>query len=37
MSGFCFLAPIEAASFCGAVRHKTYSGKREIATNYILN
>jgi hypothetical protein len=27
-----FLAPIAAASFCGAQRNKRYSGKREIAT-----
>ncbi len=26
-----FIAPIEAASFCGASRSKRYSGKREIA------
>jgi len=26
---FGCLAPIAAASFCGGVRHKKYSGKRE--------
>lgn len=26
-----FIAPIEAASFCGAKRNKRYSGKRETA------
>jgi hypothetical protein len=31
------LAPIEAASSCGGVRHKRYSDKREIALNKITN
>jgi hypothetical protein len=30
------LALIEAASFCGGVRHKRYSGEQEIASNYSL-
>ena len=28
------LALIEAASFCGGVRHKRYSGEQEMAPNY---